>query len=68
MFQRNASNYAIFYVYEIQVVLFLFISCNFTFYLINDVFYVDIDQGIHRSKSKVAHNEKQTYLNAWILL
>ena len=35
-----------------------FISCNFQFYLMNSMVYVDIDQGIHRWKMKVAWNEK----------
>ena len=42
-----------------QIVFFsFFISCNFIFSLMNDLVYVNIDQGIHKGKSKVARNEK----------
>ena len=36
-----------------------FISCYFIFPLINALVYVDIGQGIHYGKNKVAWNEKQ---------
>ena len=41
---------------------FFFISGNFEFYLINALFYVDKDQGIHNVKLKVAQNEKRKKL------
>ena len=39
-------------------VVFL-ILCDFTFSLTNALVYVNIDQGIHKGKMKVARNEKQ---------
>ena len=39
-----------------------FISDNFEFYLMNALVYVDIDQGIHEGKMKVAQNEKRKKL------
>ena len=39
-----------------------FISSNFHFTLINARVYVDIDQGIHKGKMKVARNEKRKKL------
>ena len=39
-----------------------FISSNFEFYLINALIYVNIDQGIHKVKLKVAKNEKRKKL------
>ena len=41
---------------------FIFISSNFHFPLINALVYVDIDQGIHKGKMKVALNEKRKIL------
>ena len=50
------------YVYEkrkpMQFFSF-FILGNFTFSLMNALVYADIDQGIHKGKSKVARNDKQ---------
>ena len=40
-----------------------FIQSNFEFYLINALVYVDIDQGIHKVKLKVALNEKRKKLH-----
>ena len=43
----NASKSAMF----MYVVFFsFFISCNFEFYLMNALVYVDIDQGIHKGQ------------------
>ena len=39
-----------------------FISSNFEFYPINALVYVNIDQGIHKVKLKVAKNEKNIYM------
>ena len=52
------------YKKKTQVVfLFLFfISSNFHFYRMNALVYVDIDQGIHKGKMKVAQNEKRKKL------
>ena len=36
-----------------------FILCYFIFSLMNALVYVDIDQGIHQGKNKVAQNEKR---------
>ena len=42
-----------------QVVFFsFFISFNLIFPLMNALVYVNIDQGIHKEKTKVARNEK----------
>ena len=46
---------------------FFFISGNFLFYLINALFYVDKDQGIHNVKLKVAQNEKRKKLSVFSL-
>ena len=47
-FQRNASKFAIFYIYENPKLLFpFFISCYFIFSLMNALVYVEIDQVIH---------------------
>ena len=43
---RNASKFAIFYIYEDPKLLFSFCVTLF-FCLINAQVYVDIDQGIH---------------------
>ena len=45
------------------VVILFFISSNFEFYLTNSLFYIGIDQGIHKVKLKVARNEKQIKLH-----
>ena len=46
-FQRNASKFDIFYIYENPKLFFpFFISCYF-FPLINALVYVDIEQGIN---------------------
>ena len=41
-----------------QTQVAFFILCDFTFSLTNVLVYVNIDQGIHKWKSKVAQNEK----------
>ena len=46
----NASKFAMF---------MFFISSDFTFSLMNALVYVNIGQGIHKGKSKVAQNEEQ---------
>ena len=53
MFQQNASKFVTFYLIPMNYFSF-FISNNFTFSLINALVYVDIDQDIHKGKSKVA--------------
>ena len=45
-----------------HVVFLLFILSNFQFPLMNARVYVDIDQGIHKGKIKVALNEKRKKL------
>ena len=45
-FQRNASKFGIFYIYENLKLLFSF-RANLFFPLMNAPVYVDIDQGIH---------------------
>ena len=42
-------------------VYFVFISCNFEFFLMNAQAYVYIDQGIYKEKLKVAQNEKRQW-------
>ena len=42
-----------------------FILGNFTFSLMNALVYADIDQGIHKGKSKVARNEKRKKLRGF---
>ena len=53
-FQRNASKFAIFYIYKKKTKLLFpfFISCYIIFLLMNALFYVDIDKGIHQVKTK----------------
>ena len=56
----------LFFMYRKTCIVFLFfILCNFTFFLMNALIYVDIDQGIHMGKSKVAWNEKWKKLRAF---
>ena len=58
MFLQNPSNFSIFIVKENPHSFFsFFILCNFEFYPMNVLVYVDIDQGIY--KVKFAWNEKQ---------
>ena len=48
MTRQNASKFAIFYIYENPNLLFpFFISCYFSFSLMNAQVYVQIDQSIH---------------------
>ena len=52
--------FKIWYVYEKRKTTWFFsffILSNFHFSLINALVYVDIDQGIHKGKMKVAQNE-----------
>ena len=66
MFPINTSKFAIFIEKENPHSFFLFlISSNFEFYLINALVYVDIDQGIHKVKLKVALNGKQKKLHGF---
>ena len=44
-----------------------FISYNFTFPLMNALFYVKIDQSFHKGKSKVVRNEKRKKTK-WLFL
>ena len=47
-FQRNASKFATFYVFENQHSFFRFsFRATLGFYLMNALVYVNIDQGIH---------------------
>ena len=58
--RQNASKFAIFIEKENPLSFFsFFISSNFEFYLMNALVYVDVDQGIHMEKLKVAWNEKR---------
>ena len=51
-----------------HVVFFRFsFHATLCFYLMNALVYVDIDQGIHKGKSKVARNEKQKK-TMWVFL
>ena len=52
--QRNTSKFAIFDLQKKKTHAVFFISCNFEFYLMNALVYVDIDQGIYKVKQKVA--------------
>ena len=55
--QPNASNFK---YEEIHIEYFVFrFFYNFTFSLMNAFVFVDIEQGNHKGKSKVARNEKQ---------
>ena len=66
MFQQNASKFAIFYVSENPCSFFRFsFHATLYFYLMNALVYVDIDQGIHMGKSKVARNEKRKKLHGF---
>ena len=60
MTYKTASIYAIFYVQQNACIsLSFFILCNFDFYFLKVMLvYVNIDQGIHKVKLKVAQNEK----------
>ena len=59
MFQRNASKFAILLEYENPHRIFHFsFRATLFFPLMNALVYVDIDQGIHKGKMKVAQNEK----------
>ena len=55
-FQQNASKYALFYIYTKTQSCFFRFSFHATlfFFLMNTLVYVDIDQGIHKGKNKVA--------------
>ena len=44
-----------------RFIYFVFISCNFEFFLMNAQAYVYIDQGIYKEKLKVAQNEKRQW-------
>ena len=58
MFQRNDSKFAIFlFCFSFRPILY--------FYLMNALVYVNIDQGIHKVKYKVARNEKQKKLHGF---
>ena len=60
LFLQNPSNFSIFIVKENPHSFFpFFILCNFEFYPMNVLVYVDIDQGIYKVKLKVAQNETQ---------
>ena len=50
------------YLYKKKTQAVFFILSNFPFYLMNALIYVDIDQGIHKVKRKVARNEKRKKL------
>ena len=66
MFQRNTSKFAIFYVSLNPCSFFRFsFRATLYFYLMNALVYVDIDQGIHKGKSKVARNEKRKKLHGF---
>ena len=54
-FQQNASEFVIFYIHENPKLLFLFLfHATLFFSLMNALVYVNIDQGIHWGKNKVA--------------
>ena len=66
MLQRNTSKFAIFYVQENPHSFFRFsFRATLYFYLMNALVYVDIAQGIHKGKSKVARNEKRKKLRGF---
>ena len=50
-----------------QVVFFSFLA-TLSFYLTNALVYVNIDQGIHKVKLKVARNEKQKNYVSFLFL
>ena len=62
--QRNASKHIYKKRKPTQFFSF-FISSIFEFYLVNALFSVDIDQGIHKVKLKVARNEKRKKLHGF---
>ena len=56
---KMLQNLLYFMYKETYIVFSCFNSSNFFFALINALVYVNIDQGIHKWKSKVAQNEKR---------
>ena len=66
MLQQNASKFTIFYVSENPCSFFRFsFRATLYFYLMNALVYVNIDQGIHEVKYKVARNEKRKKLHGF---
>ena len=53
------QNFLYLYKKKTQVVFFVFHFEQLSFFPFNALVYVDIDQGIHKVKMKVARNEKQ---------
>ena len=64
--ERNASKFAMFMEKENPCSFFRFsFRATFIFPLMNALVYVDIDQGIHKGKMKVALNEKRKKLHGF---
>ena len=64
--ERNASKFAMFMEKENPRSFFRFsFRATFIFPLMNALLYVDIDQGIHKGKMKVALNEKGKKLHGF---
>ena len=61
---KMLQNFVIFYTYEFPNMFFPFCATLF-FSLMKAAVYVDIDQGIHQGKNKVAQNEKRKKLHAF---
>ena len=57
----------LYFMYQKTCVVFFCFSFRATlyFYLINALVYVDIDQDIHKGKSKVARNKKRKKLHGF---